>query len=203
MNLLSKYVNNTTPKCWKAAKRILIYLNTTKDYSLRTGPSNNEGLKTYSDSTWADDKMNRLSRSGGVILYNGSFLSAYSHQQRSVALSSCQAEYQALASAVQELLYFRQLLGEIGYGENIPTPLLCDNQGAMYLAITTKNDPNVKHIAIKYHFVRESVKDNIVNLLYVNTREQVADIMTKPLGRSQFEKFRTMMGVDNYNYNNH
>ena len=100
---------------------------------------------------------------------------------------------------VQELLYFRQLLGEIGYGENIPTPLLCDNQGAMYLAITTKNHPNVKHIAIKYHFVRESVKDNKVNLLYVNTREQVADIMTKALGRTQFEKFRTMMGVDNYN----
>ena len=192
VNLLSKYVTKPAPKHWKAAKRILIYLKTTKDYSLRIGPQNKDGLKVYSDATWADDELNRLSRTGGVILYNGSLLNAYSHQQRIIALSSCQAEYQALASSVQEILYFRQLLGEIGYSENVPTPLICDNQGALFLAITTKNHPRVKHIAINYHFVREAAKDKLVNLLYIPTDEQVADI---PLRRFQFEKLRNIIGV--------
>jgi hypothetical protein len=127
-------------------------------------------LKAYSDATWADDPDTRLSRTGGVIFYNGSFISAHSHQQKSIALSATQAEYQALSSAVQQILYFRSLLTEINYPETIPTPLLCDNQGALYLAVSTKNHPKIKHIAIRYHFIRDAIHTESAQLKYVPTR---------------------------------
>jgi hypothetical protein len=198
VNLLCQHVTKPRAKHWKAAKRILIYLYTTKDMCLRIGPVNEEGLKCFSDSTWADDKSTRSSRSGGVLLYNGSLITAYSHVQRSISLSSTQAEYQALTSAIQEIIYFRQLLGEIGYEQNLPTPLLCDNQGALYLSVSTKNHIKTKHIALRYHYIRDTIKDKLVNLLYVSTKDQLADIMTKPLGKELFEKFRKLLGIDHY-----
>ena len=198
VNLLCQHVTKPRAKHWKAAKRILIYLYTTRNMCLRIGPANKEGLKCFSDATWADDKSTRSSRSGGVLLYNGSLITAYSHVQRSISLSSTQAEYQALTSAVQEIIYFRQLLGELGYEQNLPTPLLCDNQGALYLSVSTKNHIKIKHIALRYHYIRDTIKDKLVNLLYVSTKEQLADVMTKPLGRDLFEKFRKLLGVDNY-----
>jgi len=76
---------------------------------------NHEGIKCYSDATWADCTETRRSRSGGVLFYNGTLISAHSHTQRSVSLSSTQAEYQALTSVIQEIIYYRQLLGELGY----------------------------------------------------------------------------------------
>jgi hypothetical protein len=80
----------------------------------------------------------------------------------------------------------------------LPTPLLCDNQGALFLSVSTKNHLRTKHIALRYHYIRDTIKDRFVNLLYVSTKEQLADVMTKPLGRDLFEKFRKLLGVDNY-----
>jgi hypothetical protein len=122
-------------------------------------------------------------------------LTAYSHPQRSVSLSSTQAEYQALASAAQEIMFFRHLLKELGFESTVATPLLCDNQGALYLAVSTKNHPKVKHISIKFHYIRQLIKSQDVNLLYVQTKEQIADIFTKPLSFTLFVKFRRSLGL--------
>jgi hypothetical protein len=112
------------------------------------------------------------------LFYNGSFVTAQSHQQKSVSLSATQAEYQALSSAVQDILFFRTILKEMGFSEEMPTPLMCDNQGALYLAISTKNHPKIKHIAIRYHFIRDAIHTEQVQLLYVPTQNQIADIFT-------------------------
>jgi hypothetical protein len=166
---------------------------------LRIGPVSLDGLKAYSDATWADDPDTRLSRTGGVIFYNGSFISAHSHQQKSIALSATQAEYQALSSAVQQILYFRSILTELNYPETIPTPLLCDNQGALYLAVSTKNHPKIKHIAIRYHFIRDAIHTESAQLIYVPTQNQIADMFTKPLPPKLFYKFKHELGVQSWN----
>jgi histone deacetylase 1/2 len=195
VNLLSSHLVHPMERHWRAAKRVLIYLYHTRHESLRIGPYNEAGLVAYSDATWADDPETRLSRTGGVIFYNGSFISAHSHQQRSISLSATQAEYQALSSSVQEILYFRTLLQEIGYKTNIPTPLMCDNQGALYLAVSTKNHPKIKHIAIRYHFIRDAIHKDEVKLIYVPTQNQIADMFTKPLPPNLFQKFKREIGI--------
>jgi hypothetical protein len=175
VNVLCQHLANPQFKHWNAAKRVLVYLYHSRHLSLRIGATDSSGLKAFSDATWADDQETRLSRTGGVILFNGSFISGYSHPQRSVSLSSTQAEYQALASAVQEIIYFRQLLSEIGLKQTIPTPLLCDNQGALYIVVSTKNHPKIKHISIKFHFIRQAVQDKIICVRFVPTQDQLAD----------------------------
>ena len=89
---------------------------------------------------------NRRSRSGGVMFFNGSMISCWSKQQTTVALSSTDAEYQALSMATQEILYYRQLLKEISFTQLKSSPLLGDNKGALDLTVSTKNHPRVKHI---------------------------------------------------------
>ncbi len=132
---------------------------------------------------------------GGVIFFNGSMLTAWSRQQASVSLSSTEAEYQAMAVAVQEILFFRELLGQLGFPQMGPTPLLVDNKGAMDLAVSTKNHPRVKHISIKFHFVRDEVKNGKVSLKFVPTEDQVADVFTKPLGTHKFQKFKSLLNI--------
>jgi hypothetical protein len=195
VNLLCQFLANPYVKHWNAAKRVLVYLYHSRHFSLRIGPSDSSGLKAYSDSTWADDPNTRLSRSGGVLFYNGSFINAYSHPQRSVSLSSTQAEYQALSSAVQEIIFFRQLLVELGFPQSIPTPLFCDNQGALFLIVSTKNHPKVKHISIKYHFVRQALQEKLISVHYVPTQDQLADAFTKPLPNPAFTNFRKSLGI--------
>jgi hypothetical protein len=195
VSILSCHVNEPQLKHWHAAKRILAYLKTTKNHSLKLGGEQDFSLKCYSDSTWGDDTTNRRSRSGGVMFFNNSLISAWSKQQSTAALSSTDAEYQAMSMATQEILYYRQLLQELHYIQQDATPLFGDNQGAMDLTVSTKNHPRVKHIDIRFHFIREQVELKTVEVKYVPTAFQIADIFTKPLARNLFEKFKDMLYI--------
>jgi hypothetical protein len=152
-------------------------------------------LKAYTDSTWGDDLANRRSRSGGVLFFNNSMISSWSKQQATTALSSTDAEYQAMSLATQEIIYYRQLFKEIGYEQMSPTPLLGDNKGALALTVSTKHHPRVKHIDIRFHFTREQVEMKAVELKYVSTHEQIADLFTKPLGKAPFLKLKALLHV--------
>jgi hypothetical protein len=200
VSLLSKYLNQPTQKHWNAAKRILRFLlHTSKDCLLlgNLTPHDQQPyeLKCYADATWADDLENRRSRSGGVMFFNGSLISCWSKQQSTVAMSSTDAEYQAMSLATQEILYYRQLLREISFPQLISTPLLGDNKGALDLTVSTKNHPRVKHIDIRFHFIREQVEWKAVLLQYVSTHDQIADIFTKPLARPAFQKLKALLHV--------
>ncbi len=129
------------------------------------------------------------------MFFNGSMISAWSKQQATVALSSTDAEYQALSIATQEVMYYRQLLNELKWPQVGPTQLLGDNQGALDLTVSTKHHPRVKHIDIRFHFIREQVKMNTIDLGYIATADQIADIFTKPLARIPFEKLKAALHV--------
>ena len=202
-NVLSKHLNAPQVKHWNAGKRVLSYLYQTRNDALILGNMKQPDdpdfyLRCYADATWADDSDNRRSRSGGIMFFNGSLISAWSKQQATVALSSTDAEYQSMALGMQEILYYRSLLTELGLGSAFPSTLLGDNKGALDLSVSTKNHPRVKHIDIKFHFIREQVKLESTVLSYVNTLDQIADIMTKPLPKAQFLKLKAMMHVQSW-----
>lgn len=194
-SILSKYLSNATLRHWNAAKRVLIYLYHTRNDGLLFSAINAEHVVCYSDSTWADNEMNRRSRTGGCLFFYGNLISYWSKQQATVALSSTDAEYQALAYCVQMVYYFRQLLLELHLIELDPVQVYCDNKGALDLAVSTKNHPRVKHVDLKFHFTREALQAKVIALDYVSTSANIADFFTKALDTNLFQKFKLMLNI--------
>lgn len=156
------------------------------------------GLRVYSDADWASDSADRRSTSGYCASLNegSSLISWKTRKQQTVALSTCEAEYMALASAIQECLYLEQLLRGIDAYEYAQTKVYEDNQGAIALARNPVNRQRCKHIDIKYHFIRENVNNGKFLLEYCPTEQMIADVLTKPVTKLKLKSFsRNMFGT--------
>jgi hypothetical protein len=189
---LSQYLDRPTAECFVYAKHVLRYLKGSIDYGLHFRKST-EGLKItgYSDSDWGSDK-DRRSISGICFTLNaqeGPLISWRSKKQTLIALSSCEAEYISLSLATQEAVFLKQLLKELDPRDHGEVILHCDNQGAIALSSKKICNQRSKHIDIRYHFVRNAVLEHLVNLEYVSSENNVADLFTKPMGRSKLKNF--------------
>lgn len=109
-----------------------------------------------------------------------------SRKQRGVARSSTEAEYRALATAASEICWVRHLFRGLGISYESPPRILCDNMGATRLALNPVQHLRMKHIAIDLHFVRDLASKGLLTVCYVNTQDQLADLLTKPLARARF-----------------
>jgi Reverse transcriptase (RNA-dependent DNA polymerase)/Integrase core domain/Chromo (CHRromatin Organisation MOdifier) domain/gag-polypeptide of LTR copia-type len=182
VSVLTRYLSKPYNYHLIAAKHVLRYLHGTMDKKLTFGPSNSNSnsynLTIYTDSNWANEKFDRKSTGGYVTLLNGYPIAWQSKKQSTIALSSTEAEYYALGDAVREALFIRQWF-EFYCGQLIPIHIKCDNQGALHIADHSTNHNRTKHIDIQHYFVREHVKNNSILLSYVNTQDQLADILTK------------------------
>ena len=184
MGLLGRFASKPTKKHLKLAWKVVAYLNSTANYQLtyRQG-SGLIKLTGYSDSDWASDKTDRRSVTGYMFSIGEAPISWRSKKQRTVALSSTEAEYMASTQATKEAVWLRHLLAELGYPQDGPTIIQEDNQGAIAITCNPCHHERTKHIDIQYHFVREKTEDGTVLLEYCPTEEQVADLLTKPLVR--------------------
>jgi hypothetical protein len=134
----------------------------------------------YSDADWAGCKINRKSTSGTCQFLGRSLVSWASKKQNSVALSTAEAEYIAAGQCCAQLLWMRQTLRDYGYKLTKVT-LLCDNESAIRMADNLVEHNRTKHIAIQYHFLRDHQQKGDIEIAYINTKDQLADIFTKPL----------------------
>lgn len=190
-----------------AAERVLRYLAGTKEVGLIFGSRNGDdvgdsrGRQThgqidicaYSDADWANGKIDRKSVTGWVAKLNGDPISWASKKQRTVALSTCEAELYAKAAAIQEILWVRGLMKELGLNLQTGSTVHGDNQSAISVAKNGIRSDRTKHVDVKYHFVTESVENGEVVLKWVSTREQQADIFTKALPAPAFHQFRKQL----------
>jgi hypothetical protein len=182
---------------WAAVKQILRYLSGTVDYGCIYKKLNkSETVMTgYSDSDLAGDVDDRKSTSGSVFLLGSSLVTWSSQKQRVVALSSCEAEYIASSNAACQGIWLSRLLGGL---LGIPTPkvkLLVDNKSAIALSKNPVHHDRSKHIDTRYHFIRDCVDRGEVEIEHVGTADQLADILTKALGRIKFVELRQRLGV--------
>ena len=186
---LSRFLNNPGPKHWDAAIRVVRYLKKTKNYQLSYNFNDGEKgkLVAFSDADWGTDKDDRRSVSGIFITYCGGPLVWKSNYQRTVALSTTEAEYMALSLCVRECVWLRLLLKNLRLEQVGATMINEDNQGAIALAHNVGYQSRTKHIDIQYHFLREKILDKTIDLQYVETRDQLADFMTKPLAAKRLE----------------
>jgi hypothetical protein len=117
-----------------------------------------------------------------------------SKKQNSVALSTAEAEYIAAGNCYAQLLWMRQTLRDFGYKFN-KVPLLCDNESAIRMADNPVEHSRTKHIAIRYHFLRDHQQKRDIKIAYINTKDQLADIFTKPLDEQSFTKLRNELNI--------
>ncbi|KAE8679159.1 Zinc ion binding, putative isoform 1 [Hibiscus syriacus] len=186
-------ISNNHP--FKATKRILRYLKGTIDFGLFYSASNDYKLVGYSDSDWGGDIDNRRSTTGFVFFMGDIAFTWMSKKQPIVTLSTCEAEYVAATSCVCHAIWLRNLLKEIGLIQEEPTKVCVDNKSAVALAKNPVFHDRSKHIDIRYHYIRECVARKDVEVEYVKSQDQVADIFTKPLTSEDFLRLRNLLGV--------
>jgi hypothetical protein len=147
----------------------------------------------FSDADWANDKGDRRSITGWVAKLNGDPVSWSSKKQRVVALSTCEAELYAESAAIQEVLWLRGLMEELGLHTQTGSTVYGDNQSAIAVSENGVKGERTKHVDVKYHFVTETVERGDVKLRWVPTTQQQADIFTKALAAPVFELLRRQL----------
>jgi hypothetical protein len=176
-----RYMQNPGPQHWTAVKRIIRYLKGTQHLPLTLKADSEIDLLGFSDSDWASNVDNRRSTTGFIFKLFGCTISWASILQVTVALSSTEAEYMAVATAARECTWLQHLLQELELPFEItfPTVIFEDNMGAISLAKNPVGHSRNKHIEVRHHFIREKVQALHILLEYLNTKEMEADILTK------------------------
>jgi len=176
-------------------KARLVAQGFSQQYGLLYSKSDSSNCVGFSDTDWGGDLDDRKSTSGYLFQVGGTAISWRSKKQTCVALSTAEAEYIALASAVQESLWLQQLVTDLKKEEVKSMVMYEDNQSAISMTKNPQFHGRAKHIDIKYHFVREQVGSGKLELKYCKTNDMIADMMTKGLSGEQFEKLRLMAGM--------
>lgn len=198
VSVLSQFNNCYGEIHWKAAKRVLRYLKGTLDYCLTFKKS---GLKitSFVDADWAGNTIDRRSYTGYVFKIGSNVVSWESRKQRTVALSSTEAEYMALSDACKESLFICTFLTECLGSKVNHIVMYNDNQSAQKLCNSSLFHSRTKHIDVRHHFIRQVVNDGIISIKYCPTDDMMADVLTKALCVTKFTKFVNCLSLKECN----
>lgn len=196
VNLLSQHQSCPTNQHWVYLKRILRYIKGTLDIGLEyRGGDREEPLVAYSDADWGNDVNDRRSISGGILKVFGSTVMWMTRKQQTVALSSTEAEFMALCITACDGIWLRRMLNDLGIVVEGAVTYYEDNQSCIRVAEEPKDSRRLKHVDIKYNFIRELVQEGKIQISYIPTEQQLADLMTKGLPASAFNRLREDLGL--------
>jgi len=189
VSCLARFSSNPGPQHWYNALRILQYLKGTSHYTLnyhRKPPREGKFQITgTSDADWGNDIKGRRSLHGYIISLHGCPILWTSKKQTFVALSSTESEYVGLSESVREIKWLTSMLNEFNIG--LQTPILYgDNTASIQIANNKSMENRIKGIDIKYHFIKDEIAKRNVVLRAVSSKENAADIFTKPLDGKRF-----------------
>ncbi|GKC91452.1 retrovirus-related pol polyprotein from transposon TNT 1-94 [Tanacetum coccineum] len=192
--LCAWYQAKPSEKHLNAVKRIFRYLKGTINMGLWYSKDIGMSLTAYADADHAGCQDTRRSTSGSAQFLGDKLVSWSSKKQKSIAFSITEAEYIALSGCCAQILWMRSELTDYGFQFN-KIPLYSDNKSAIALCCNNVQHPRAKHIDVRYHFIKEQVENEIVELYFVRTEYQLADIFTKPLPRERFNFLIEKLGM--------
>ncbi|KAL0402497.1 UNVERIFIED_CONTAM: Retrovirus-related Pol polyprotein from transposon TNT 1-94 [Sesamum latifolium] len=177
------------PSLYRKLIGSLLYLNTRPDIT--------HSLVGYTDSDWAGSIDDRKSTSGYIFCLGKNVISWSSRKQKSVALSSAEAEYIAATNAACEAVWLRRILKDMKFAQCGPTIIFCDNMSAIAMAKNPVCHVRSKHIELRHHFFQELVNEGEISIKFINTNDQPADSLTKAITSDKFEKFKKQVKITN------
>ncbi|GKB76170.1 retrovirus-related pol polyprotein from transposon TNT 1-94 [Tanacetum coccineum] len=192
--MCARYQAKPTKKHFEAIKRVFRYLKGTINMGLWYPKDNAMSLTAYADADHAGCQDSRRSTSGSAQFLGDRLVSWSSKKQRSTAISTTEAEYIAMSGCCAQILWMRSQLKDYGFDFN-KIPLYCDNKSAIALCCNNVQHSRSKHIDIRHHFIREQVENRVVELYFVETNYQLADILTKASPRERFEFLLPRLGM--------
>ncbi len=190
VSIAARFLSKPRDAHLKYAKRILRYLYHTRDLCLTYRKTKNPQVTTYVDSSWSDERDERRSRFGYAIFYGKALIHWKSKLGVTRALSSTEAEYSAATHAAKEVMWINHLLSEIGRKPALPVIMHEDNQSCIKMAANPVVSARTKYLETKMHFIRDRVHAGEIELSYIPTKQQLADIMTKNLPRALYIPLR-------------
>ncbi|GJR33920.1 hypothetical protein Tco_1209604 [Tanacetum coccineum] len=195
--MCARYQAWPTEKHLHAVKRIFRYIKGTINRGLWYPKDSSIALTAFADADHASCQDTRRSTSGSMQFLGDRLVSWSLKRQKSVAISSTKAEYIAMSGCCSQILWMRSQLSDYGLGFN-KIPMYCDNKSAIALSYNNVQHSRSKHIDIRFHFIKEHVENGVIELYFVNTEYQLADIFTKALARERIEFLINKLGMRSF-----
>ena len=192
---LSKSMDRATPAAYKELGRVIKFVLDTRDYGIKIEPKmpQQDGLWNmvmYTDSDYAGDKDSRKSVSGFILFLMNVPVLWRSKAQKSVTLSSAEAEYVSLSEAAKEIKFVYQILITMGLKVKTPLVVRVDNIGASFMSENISTTSRSKHVDIRYKYVNEMVEEGFLKVIFVRSAENVADGFTKNISGDLYESHK-------------
>ncbi|RVW61091.1 Retrovirus-related Pol polyprotein from transposon TNT 1-94 [Vitis vinifera] len=197
VGMLGRYQSNPGIDHWKDAKKVMRYLQETKDYKLMYRRTSNLEVVGYSDSDFAGCVDSRKSTSGYIFILAGGAISWRSVKQTMTATSTMEAEFISCFEATSHGVWLKSFISGLRVMDSISRPLsiYCDNSTAVFMAKNNKSGSRSKHIDIKYLAIRERVKEKKVVIEHISTELMIADPLTKGMPPLKFKDHVMNMGL--------
>jgi transposase InsO family protein len=197
VGMLGRYQSNPGEDHWRAAKKVMRYLQGTKDYMLMYRRTDSLEVIGYCDSDFAGCVDSRKSTSGYIFMLAGGAVSWRSVKQSLIATSTMEAEFVSCFEATSHGVWMKSFISGLRIMDSISRPMkiYCDNSAAVFMAKNHKSGSRSKHIDIKYLAIRERVKDKSVVIEHVNTELMIADPLTKGMPPLKFKDHVESMGL--------
>ncbi|KAF5776249.1 putative RNA-directed DNA polymerase [Helianthus annuus] len=195
VNLLSQFVSDPREDHLFAAHRILRYLKSSPGQGVFLPKHGGLHLSAFCDADWLGCQLTRRSRTGYLLLLGGAPISWKTKKQSVVSRSSAEAEYRSMASTVSEVIWMRWLLTDLQVVQDQATPIFCDNLAVKHIANNPVFHERTKHVEMDCYFIRERVESKDIFPLHIDTKQQIADLFTKPLGAQHLQILLHKLGV--------
>ncbi len=195
VRFLSSHNHDYTKAHWKMAKRVLKYLKGTLTLGLQYGGNVSATPVAYSDADFANDKEDSKSISGSIVMLGGAAITYMSKKQSLVGQSTTEVEFIAAAETAKNVVWLYELLDEMKVTIQLPIVMYVDNQSAIQVAKAAATHSRTKHIRLRYHFLKDLVSEGVIDLKHINTKKQLADVLTKVQIRAMFKEQITNIGL--------
>ncbi|XP_074301014.1 uncharacterized protein LOC141632361 [Silene latifolia] len=195
---LSQFLSSPREPHYQAAQHLVKYLKGTVNAGLFYSADSSLNIQAYTDSDWGTCAYSSRSLSGYCIFLGHSLISWKTKKQVTVSKSSAEAEYRGMSYTTSEFVWLVGLMRDLRVSIKLPIPLYCDNRAAQHIAQNPVFHKRTKHLNIDCHFVRDKQLEGFLYTQHVRTGLQLADIMTKALGKQEHHFFVSKLGIKLY-----
>nr|GFA95312.1 putative ribonuclease H-like domain-containing protein [Tanacetum cinerariifolium] len=193
VGVVSRIMHQPQVAHMNAALRIVRYLKRTAGHGVLFRSNGHLNIQMYTDR----DKGNRRSTSGYFSLVGGNLVTWRSKKKKVVSLSSAEAEFRGIAKGLAKALWIRNLVSKIGFPPRGSTQIMCDNKAAIQISENPIQHNRTKHVEVDRHFIKEKLEAGIIELSFVKSSDQLADILTKAVGTDMFHKCLSKLNFRN------